>query len=371
MRLVTYIGTVLGLSVCLGTQAAEPSQQSFTVSTGWEYDSNPNLQTTDAQSVMRYRVLPQYAYKAIDQDTEWSVQLGAVLERSNRTAISNNRQDPNARLTWQQATPTGTWGANLSYAKASTRATEFEQSGLVVVDRTQTSKGLGGQWQQELSELWSANASVGHQWVDYDTVMLTSYQTISGSVGVGYALAADQKLSLSLNGSHYSPKQSLGPVKSSSSNASVMAGYTYSVSEQLELVAQVGAVRITGNNSGSDWQAALRLQHQGELITTALALERTVAPSGVLGGFTVSDTARVQETYAISERTSTSFSYSRTRNQQVQSSTTSTLGLSLNHELSESWKVSLSLQRKTADRSTGQASGQMAGVIFSYSDPDF
>jgi len=162
-----------------------------------EFDSNPRLEQGNASGTVRYRLRPQYSYTYhVDDANEWSAVLGANLERSSNTQVSANRQDPSVELKWQQETTTSSWGLNAKYFKASTRTTEFDQTGIVTADRTQTNRSVGANWGKYLTERWMANGGINQQWVDYDTDSLVSYRNSTASGGLAYDLTASEKLSV-------------------------------------------------------------------------------------------------------------------------------------------------------------------------------
>lgn len=351
--------------------AAEPVQQSFSMPTGLEFDSNPELVAGQSDSVVRYRLLPQYTYTRRSDDTEWAVVLGARLERSSNTQISDHRQDPSAQFKWQQQTPTASWGVNAGYAKASTRTTEFEETGLVTADRTQTTQNLGATASQQLSERWSANTSLGYQVVDYDTVVLTSYTNTSLAAGLSYDWSEGEKLSFDLTGSHYSPDGGGLGTATRSSSTGAMFGYAANLSPAFDWRAQLGVVRVTGNNADTTWQGNLQLNHKGERFTSGVSLGRSVAASGQVGGFTTSNALRLQSQYALSERSSAGVQYSQTRSASLTGNRTSTFGVNVSHELTPFWRLEATLQRKTANKPTGQASASVVGLNLNYIHPDF
>lgn len=351
--------------------ASEPVQQSFSMPMGMEFDSNPELLPGDTGSVVRYRWLPQYTYSRISDAAEWSVVLGARLERSNNTQLSDNRQDPSAQFKWQQTSPTASWGVNAGYAKVSTRATEFEQTGLVTSDRTQTNQNLGANWSQMLTERLSAQASISQQSVDYDTAALTSYSNTSVSVGLSHDWSEAEKLSLNLTGSHYSPDAGGLTTTQSSNSTGFMLGYGAILTPEFDWQAQLGVMHFTGTNADTTWQGNLQINHKAERFTSSLSLGRSAATSGQVGGFTTSNALRLQTQYALSERSNAGVQYSQTRNASLTGNRTSTLGANYSLEVTPFWRFEASLQRKTADKPTGQASATVVGINFNYAHPDF
>lgn len=354
-----------------GVWASEPVQQSFSMLVGLEFDSNPELLPGSSGSVVRYRLLPQYTYARVSDASEWSVVLGARLERSNNTQLSDNRQDPSAQFKWQQKSPTASWGVNAGYAKASTRSTEFEQTGLVTADRTQTNQNLGANWSHMLTERLGTQASISQQWVDYDTAVLTSYSNTSLSVGLSYEWTEDETLSLNLTGSHYAPDAGGITAPQSSNSTGFMWGYAASLTPEFDWQAQLGLMRLTGTNADTTWQGNLQINHKAERLTSSVALGRSAATSGQVGGFTTSNSLRLQTQYALSERSRAGAQYSQTRNASLSGNRTSALGVNYNLEVTPFWRLDATVQRKTADKPIGQASATVVGISLSYSHPDF
>lgn len=369
-------GSLVGAAVVgfssVQAHANTPLQHSFTFTSGLEFDSNPSLSVANA-SVQRWRANPQYTLAQKGGAAEWSLMAAGQIERSSNTAISAHRSDPSLRFTWQNASPQGSLGLNASYVQASTRAAEFEESGFVTADRTQTTQALGLTWRHALAERHSVNTTFNHQWVDYDTPFLTSYSTTGGSAGWSFELSAQESLSLALNASRYIPRYGGPGGVSSSSQWGVLAGYSASLTPTLQWQVQGGAVRVTGLNPGSTWQGNVQLSHKGARLDSTLSLGRSVITSATSTGFTPSNALRAQWAYAFSDRTNATFSIARTQtgSAAVPRTTASTMAVGVSTEITSFWRAGLNVQYKTSSRAAVRASAHVVSATLTYTHPDF
>lgn len=367
MRSLIVQGVVLaGLAWSLQA-AADPLLQAFSMPLGTEYDSNPTLSANDAQGVTRYRLAPQYqlSYKGIR--SELGLSLGARIERSSDTRLSSNRQDPNVGVAWQYFSPTSALGLNFKYDQASARTTELEETGIVTVDRTRTTKALGASWSNTLSERNSLTLNGDYKVVTHDGGTLTDYDTKGVSATFGHQLGERSEVFVTGSSSRFEPKSA----GQRSSSHVAMLGYKARTTETLDWMVQGGAMRITGDNSDTNWQGNWRLNYAGERVNTSFDVGRSAAASGVLGGFATNDFVRFQIGYALSELSNLSFDASHTKTKSALDNSAETYGATFGREMSPFWRLAVRLQHKEATRPTDTASGHLVGVTLIYSHPDF
>jgi len=337
-----------------------------------EFDSNPRLEQGNASGTVRYRLRPQYSYTYhVDDANEWSAVLGANLERSSNTQVSANRQDPSVELKWQQETTTSSWGLNAKYFKASTRTTEFDQTGIVTADRTQTNRSVGANWGKYLAERWMANGGINQQWVDYDTDSLVSYRNSTASGGLAYDLTASEKLSVFFSGSHYSPAANSFILARPSSSMGLMFGYVGALSDKIDWNFQAGKVKITGLDAGYYLQGKLQVNYKGDYTNAGVSFDRSAVAGGQTGGLTVSNSLRLQTRIEVAERTAIDFFYSLTKNAGYNGGKTNSMGVNYVFQITPLWRLNFNVQRKTADQRTGYAGANVVGVGLNYSHPDF
>lgn len=352
--------------------ASGPAQQAVSMPVEVEFDSNPELRPGSASSAVRYRLRPQYSYTYhIDDTTEWSAILGANLERSSNTQVSANRQDPSVELKWQQESPTASWGLNAKYFKASTRTTEFDQTGIVTADRTQTNRSVGANWGKYLAERWMANGEINQQWVNYDTDSLVSYRNSTASGGLSYDLDASEKLSVLFSGSHYSPSANNFILARPSSSMGLMFGCFWALSDKIDWNLQAGKVKITGLDSGYYLQGKLQVNYKGDYTSAGVGFDRSAVAGGQTGGLTVSNSLRLQARIEVAERTAIDFFYSLTKNAGYNGGKTNSMGANYVFQITPLWRLNFNVQRKTADQRTGYAGANVMGIGLNYTHPYF
>lgn len=349
-----------------------PAQQAVSMPAEVEFDSNPRLLQGNTSSAVRYRLRPQYSYTYhVDDANEWSAIVGANLERSSNTQVSANRQDPSVELKWQQETPTSSWGLNAKYFKASTRTTEFDQTGIVTADRTQTNRSVGANWGKYLAERWMANGEVKQQWVDYDTETLVPYRNSSVIGGLSYDLTELEKLSVFFSGGHYSPSANNFILARSSSSMGLMFGYAGVLSDKIDWNVQAGKVKITGLDAGYYFQGKAQVNYKGNYASAGVNFDRSVVAGGQTGGLTVSNALRLQTRIEVAERTAIDFYYTLTKNAGFNGGKTNSMGANYVLQISPFWRLNVGVQRKTADQRTGYAGANVVGVGLNYSHSDF
>lgn len=354
--------------------AQTPTQHQFSFPSGVQLDSNPGLSAGSGSSVWIWRANPQYTYLRQQAASSWSVTAAANLERSSNTALSDNRLDPSLSGVFQQQGLRSNWSLQAAAAQSSTRATELETTGLVTLDRTQTTYTLGWGGQHLLSERWSLSGGVDVRDIRYDTLALVENRTTSANIGLTYGWSALETVSLQGSVSRYQPGQGGTPgLARPSTNTNLTASYNREVSSTLEWGARLGLVRITGANADTSWQGGVSLAYQAPRYQATLDLGRNVTSSGLLGGFTTNHALRGSISYPLSERSRIGGSVAYTRNvgNAPTRDASTTWGLSASTDLTPFWQLALNLQQRQAQRATGNASGTQVGVNLVYTHPDW
>lgn len=344
------------------------AQHSVSVPMEIEHSSNPALTADDPVGVTRYRVSPQYTIENQQGPNLTRFSFGGVLERSSNTAISDNRADPNVSLAVERALPVGALGLRASVSESSTREEEFTESGRVTSDSTQRNILLDGTWTRELSEVARLEVGLGLAKVRYDTPSFVGYREARTSLGIGYDVMEDSELSATFATARLSPDRDLAR----SSLRSFSVGLSTRLSESLRLVAEAGTVRASGLRSASDPSLAFRVDYEGERLTTGLEFARTTIASGSSGGYSGARTVGWTAEYPLSERTTVNLSASRARSLEPGSAVGISLAIGVRQALSEFWSVSGRLGRlESRPTGAGAARSTVAGLILTYSHPDF
>ena len=159
--------------------------QQASVPMGVEYDTNPRMSSTDKQSILRYIATPRYSIATVADQNRWYSDVSLRLERSSDKKLSIDREDPNVVVGWERDGERDRFSLIGRYNKASTRFTEFDETGLVVNDASSTTRSVAANWSRSLTE--RLNFSLGGQYLttaysggnftDYSTKLLNSTLT--------------------------------------------------------------------------------------------------------------------------------------------------------------------------------------------------
>lgn len=342
------------------------AQNSITVPMEVEHNSNPAL-VPDGGSALRYRISPQFTMNRQSGATRSVFSIGGVVERSSDTQVSANRSDPNISYLLELTSPTSVWTLNASLSESSSRATEFEETGVVTADGTLRTGLLGARWARQLSERTGLELATGYAKLDYETPVLIGYTEVNAEGIVRWQLAEGNRVELTASGARLNPDDDT----ERSSRQGIMVGYETLVSPGFTVGAGIGAARTTGVRRGNDAIGELRLSYEGDRLDTGLEWSREVAPSGTIGGYALSQVMRWELSYALSESTSLVSSASRTRTLALDGGTGRGFSVGVRSELSPFWSMSVRLEHLRATTATGAAARSNAvGVGFVYSHPD-
>lgn len=351
-----------------GLPLTSVAQSHVSVPVEIEHSSNPELTTDEAIGVTRLRVSPQYTLERRDGSTQTRLSLGGVLERSSNTSVSNHRSDPNLSYEIEQVFPVGSLGLRASLSESSTRQEEFAETGVVASDATQRNILLDGTWRRDLSDVSRLELGLGAAKVRYDTSSLVGYREFRTSVGGGYDLGDETQLTARWEGSRLRPDQGIDR----SSRRSFAIGLSTRLSEALRFVAEQGTVRTSGLGATRTPSTLVRLEYAGERLTSNLEWSRSTAISGSFGGYTSTRQFGWTVDYAWSERTSFNLAASQSRSEGPGGAVGSSWMAGLRHSLDDFWSIEGRLgQLRTRPNAGGRANANVAGLVLTYSHPDF
>ena len=153
--------------------------QDASVPMGVEYDTNPRLLSTNKQSIWRYIATPRYSIAAVADRDRWYSDISLRLERSSDKSLSVDREDPNVLIGWQRDGERDRFSLIGRYNKASTRFTEFDETGLVDGTASSTTRSVAANWSRSMTE--RLNLSLGGQYLTtgYSGGNFTDYSTKS------------------------------------------------------------------------------------------------------------------------------------------------------------------------------------------------
>ncbi len=365
LLLLTVGGTLGSVPVLAGDW-----QQSVSLPTTLEHDSNVSLSATNKQAVSRLIVLPAYSLVGTYGINELKAGLGLRVERSSQQRASINRNDPNFQFGWRRLTETGEFGLTAKYDEVSSREAALLETGSVTADNTRKTKSLGGLWRFAASELSTLTFDADYKKVSYDAGAQTDFNNLAAGLTWAYTWSERIEPFLRFAVNRYDPDKSTATVNSSD-YSTVTAGVKIKTSENVEWSAQGGPGHMSARTGESGWQGSLGMQYRGERYDTTLNIGRSSAPSGD-GGFVASDRVTGTFGYTIGERSGLGFSASWQGNKGNNPNTMQQLGGWGSHELSPFLHARLYYQHKLRHQN-GQpdASGDVLGITLVYSPPGF
>lgn len=337
-----------------------------------DYDSNPALAASGASGIWRFSATPGYRLTGADGADLWSARLGLRLERSSDAAASADREDPSLSLSWSRQAPAGQFSLSASYDQASTRVTEFRDTGLVSADGTRTAQSLSASWLGELNERDSLSLTGSHADTSYSGGTLSDYANQSLGATLTRAWSERAATYLRLSASRYQPASGVG----ASHSYDALAGLSLTRSERLNLDLRAGFNSTSSGGGNGGWQGGATLGYDyAPRARLALDLGRSTASSGA-GGFATADNFDGHWNLAVSERDSAGLdlSWHRSATATAGAGATTTRQFSLwgSRELSPAWRLRLSyLYKQRSGAGLASADAHVLGLALSYAHPDF
>ena len=336
-------------------------QHSLSLRLGATYDSNPNLEPEADESIWRGSIAPAAQLDWRDGRDTLSAGIALHLERSTDTAISPDREDPRLTLGWTRLMPRGEYGLNATYAEASTRLTELEESGLIETEGTRTSRSLRGHWSYSLDESTRLHTSAGYASMSYDRGNFTDYDTLSGSAILTRTLS--ERMEAFVDGS-IARNEPDGDIEDNTMVSGVL-GAQWAAGERLTASARGGANKLS-QRAGLNWQGGFGLDYRLERGEVLIDAGRSVT-TGAFGEFAKADHARVALTYALAERTRAG---ADALWREVYGETPNTLWQAriwAGRKLSPTWDLRLAYRRLHRDRSElGEATANVIDLSLAF-----
>jgi hypothetical protein len=343
-------------------------QKSISLPMSVDYESNPQMASSGA-SVWRASLSPRLKLDyAMDVD-ELSTDLAVNEVRSSDTAVSSERTDPQLQLSWLHHLSKGDFSLSGKYDRASTRTTEFQDTGYVLADSTRTTKSMFADGQYQMSERTSLSGHVEYDRVTYNNNAFTNYKTTSGNLTLNYSLTEKIQPFFSLSTTHYVPDLE-NALTTSLDQYMGQAGFKWLFSEIWDATVYIGAQNVSGSSSSSGGVGGASMHYGGDRSDMNFSLSHSVTPSG-FGGFIKANQATGSWSYTLSERNKTGVNISWRKNYDLNNITTSQVGLWLSHELSLSWSTKLTYLHKTQDQAGISNHSDMVGLSLAYQRSDF
>ena len=165
-----------------------------------------------------------------------------------------------------------------------------------------------------------------------------------------------------------------------SKSKSISIGAKILLTEQWTFTSSIGvnkvdtsnqnANTVLGASAGSGKIGSLNLIRQGERSNFRSTLSRSVSGSGI-GGFVETDRFNLGYDYQLTERSNFGASYSINKNKSNFASESTQISAWYSKELTEMWQMRLSIERRDQKNLNQNVSGNVVGLTFTYSTPEF
>lgn len=353
-----------------------------------QYDTNPLLRE-DKQSIWRYTLTPRYSIAAVEDRNRWYANAALGFQRSSDKSVIQDREDPNVDIGWQREIDKGLFSLIAHYDKRSSRFSEFNQNGFVDTDGNAVTKSLAANWTHAITG--KLNFSLGTQYTKttYDSSQFSD--SVSKSVNSSLAYELNERISPFVQ-LGFTDFKSDGVVTGngllinnvgndgSSKSKSISVGATIYLNSQWTFTPSVGVNKVDsenqnantalGSTSGSGTIGNFGLAYKAERANFKTALSRSVSPSGV-GGFVESDQFNVAYDYLLTERSSVGAGYNINKNKSNFDSESTLISAWYSKELTEMWLMRLSVESRNQKDTNQSINGNVIGITFTYSIPEF
>lgn len=344
------------------------AQNRLTVTTELASLSNPGLAEVDPGSVTVIRVNPQYTIRREEGSVVTEFAFGALVERSNRTDLSADRELPRASVLWQNSSAVSVFEVNASLEEASTRETEFAEFGRVTLDSTSRTGQIGTRWTRDLTPASSIDIAAAYRQVNYDSSALVEYAEVLASAAYLFRPSETTTYSLAGDVSRLNPDGTTP----SASRAGLLLGYEREITPEQRVNANVGVVRVNLPQKKTYAVGGLRFSHAGERLGYSLGWSRNVGASGAIGGYERSETYDAAMTYPLTELSSLAVGATRSRSLEAARDAGSSVYARVRSELTQFWALTFGLEfRRSEPSGRPSARGHSAVVGLVYENPDF
>jgi predicted porin len=353
-----------------------------------QYDTNPLLRE-DKQSIWRYTITPRYSVAAVEDKNKWYANAALGLQRSSDKSVLQDREDPNVDIGWQRENEKGFFSLVAHYDKRSSRFSEFNRNGFVDIDGNAVTKSIAASWAHAITERLNFLLDTQYNKTTYDSSQFSdsitksinsslTYQfneRVSPFVQVGYT---DFKSDGVITGSGLLIRNANNNDSSKSKNISVGAiiylspKWTFTPSVGVNKVdsANQNADAALGSASGSGRIGNFSLAYAAERANFKAVLSRSVSPSGV-GDFVESDQFNMAYDYLLTEKSRVGAGYNINKNKSDFDSESTYISAWYSKELTEMWQMRLSIESRKQKSSDQNVDGNVIGLTFTYSTPEF
>jgi hypothetical protein len=338
--------------------------QNASVSTNVDYDTNVNM-SKEETSIWRYRLLPTYTISAVDDLNRWYSRANLNIQRSSDRRLSLDREDPSIGVGWERELARGRFSLTGNYDKASTRVTEFLESGLVTSDASSIRKSIAANWSRLLTERLNWTLGGGYTKVTFTGGGgFSGYNSKSLNTSLSYEWSDKLRPFINFGYSTFNPEST---DQESSNSKTYSVGASYELNPRLTTTGSVGITRLS---SGVGKVGSVALTYSGDLYQISGNYSRNVTPSSI-GGFQNADALSLNYGYTLSEKSSIGTSFSWRRNNSLNDVESRQISAFYSRNLAEYWQMRLSLQMREIKSTNQNVNGDIIGISLIYNTPEF
>ena len=262
-----------------------------------EHDSNPAMSVANKNPSWVYSFLPKFQLDIKDDLSRWYVDAGLeILRYSNDKAVAN-QDNPNLTAGWERSYDSGILGIKAAYQERTARNEELNNTGVFnSSDNKQTSQSIGANWQHRFAPRWTVVTDAVYSDFSYSVAgALEDYTLLSLKSKLGFE--SNEKLTTYVLAgySKYEPD-----LQKNTDLYRTVVGADYQVNEALIFSPRIGAYKMSGRQSDSDWEGGLKAEYNAPTFLYSTSLARDVEDSGL--GFRIVDSAKLGIQYNITER---------------------------------------------------------------------
>ncbi len=351
--------------------------QQASISSNTEFDNNPTLTTTNAESIWRYSFNPQYSVTASDEKNRFFSNLGLNIVRSSNKNITADREDPNLNLGWDHELERGRFSIIGVYNRTSSRFREFRNTGFVDNDGTSVSKSLSAVWNYAITERldYSLGGNLTKNINSGNSALVQNSLRKSINTTLTYAVNEVVSPFLQFSYTKFNPS-GLGSIDNNSKN--YITGLRYSISPQLSTSISTGITDISTGGRGKLINA--NLDYISERYSAGLTAGRNSSPSDI-GQFQESDSFAITYNYLLSDKSSLNADYFISKNNSAESNLnitgannetkSSRFGGSYLRELTPLLQMRVSVSAQQNKSNTQKVNGEVVSLFFTYNTPEF
>ncbi len=344
---------------------------SVSVEAGAAYHSNIQLLQQDKESVYLYTLRPVYGISVLDGKNEWLGNVGLFFERSSNSTVSSNREDPFGNIGWKRILENGLIGLDFAYEKASSRNTQFTETGLFSRDGTEVRRSITADWERLITEKLDFALQAKYEKIKFSGAQsLADYDSRYIYADLFYAMTEKIKPFFRFGLNDF---RTAGPDGNRIKYQDYIAGATFEVGPGLSFSAGAGVTHFSSLESSTsrdknEWVGVMKVDYLANKYDIHSELSRRVEPTAI-GNILVEDRLAAEYVYNLSSRSELG-AYARLTQNDVNRHTQDAGGF-YRHNLTESWSILTTLGvRNSKSEGSSSVNDNVIGFNLTYNfDP--